>query len=656
MSAFFGIWRLDGRPIDRAEVDRMGAHLVERGPDGCGVWNEGAVAVGQRLLLATPDSRAAAHPVVDVGTGLVLAADVRLDNRSDLIGRLRMDPTEPSDAALILAAYARWGQACVEKLIGDFAFAVWDSRRRFMFCARDHVGVQPLYYHHRPAVLFAVASEVEALLSLNDVEDEVDELEVARHLLVPVGVDMAATYQRSIRRVLPGHTLALSAGGLMTRRYWDLDPKRELILKSDEEYAEALRASFLDAVACRLPATGPVGSMLSGGIDSSAVTCAAAILRKESGADNSLHTLSAVYPRVPKSDEREYIDDVLERHEVVAHFFEADSVSPFGEIDRMNRFVGGANWGPTLNITWVLYGVAADAGCRVVLNGFDGDATVSMGGAYLPELAYAGRWWKLARETTAYARRHGNPVVGSNLAMLRIGLRRRMQGRSEWTWVRQLRAGSPRRPGERSSGDGLVASRALLDRVRHDIEPESESPETERESHRRLLLGQALAEGLGWNEACGGGRSIEARFPFFDVRLAELCLSFPPDQKLRRGWTRYAMRRAMEGILPPKIQWRPGKTNLYPGWFVAYREGDAERVSGLLEGKHRELAAFLDLDRLRDLHERVLAGRIDPGAERALWRGVTLALWLDGRRSANADRRQSGESSSISPSSSSSSQ
>jgi asparagine synthase (glutamine-hydrolysing) len=653
MSAIFGMWWLDGRPIDRVEVERMGELLAPRGPDGGGTWSEGPVAVGQRVLQANSGSRAASSPVVDAETGLVLAADVRLDNRSDLLGRLGRTCPASGDEALLLAAYARWGDACVERLIGDFAFAVWDPKRETLFCARDHFGVKPLYYCHRPSVLFAFASEVDALLSLNAVEDEIDELEVARHLLVPVGTDMAATYYRSVRRALPAQTVAVSGRGLTTRAYWNLDPKRELILGSDHEYAEALRASFLEAVGCRLPGAGPLGSMLSGGIDSSSVTCAAALLREESGASDPLHTLSAVYPRVPKSDEREYIDAVLERHRAVAHFFEADAVSPFGEIDRINRHVGGANWGPTLYITWVLYGVAADAGCRVVLNGFDGDATLSMGGAYLPELAYAGRWWKLARETTAYARRNGHPVVRSNLAMLRFGLRRRGKGANRWPSGRRGADPGAGQPEGRSAGE-LVASRDLLGRVEQHVGPGPDPPRTERESHRRLLLGQALAEGLSWNEACGGGRSIEARFPFMDVRLAELCLSFPPDQKLRRGWTRYAMRRAMEGILPPKIQWRPGKTNLHPGWLVAYQEEDAERVSDLLKKDDRELAAFLDLDRLRSLHERRLAGPIRLGDERALWRGVSLALWLDGRRRARATSPRFRHSSSISPRSSNS--
>ncbi len=240
--------------------------------------------------------------------------------------------------------------------------------------------------------------------------------------------------------------------------------------------------------------------------------------------------------------------------------------------------------------------------------------------------------------------------------MLRMGLRLRMGRGGGWRNARRLMTFRRGPSGGDGSGAEPVTNPDFEERVGSRIESPPEPPRTERETHRRLLLGQALQEGLGWNEACAGGRSVEARFPFFDVRLVELCLSFPPDQKLRRGWTRYAMRGAMEGILPPKIQWRPGKANLHPGWLVAYREGGHERVSSLLESDDAELASYLNLKRLRSLHERLLTGRIDLSEERAMWRGVSLALWLDGRGERAIHGDQPRRSNSMSPRSRSSSQ
>lgn len=634
MGAIYGIWQLDGRPIDPQAVQGMSRRLVHRGPDDCREWQDGPVALGQRTLHATPRAGNDTPPLTRDGA-FVLTADARLDNRSDLIAKLELDSAGVGDADLLLAGYARWGDECVAHLIGDFAFAIWDARRQVLFCARDHFGVKPLYYAHLPGRLFAFASEVEALLSLAQVPGEIDEFEVARHLLIPVGSDMSSTYYRTIRRQLPANRLIVSSRGVTERAYWELDSKKELILPSDEAYAEALRATFQEAVRCRLDGSMPVASMLSGGIDSSAITCAAAILRKESG-DGPVHTLSAVYPRVPESDERAYIDEVLNRHAGTAHFFEADAVNPIAEIDRMNRLIGGPSWGLNLYLNWVLYGVGAQTGSRVVLDGFDGDVTVSHGLGYLSELALAGRWLELARVVTPYSRRRGVSVVADYGALVRFGIRRRMSGGIGQRILRGIRSpGGPAGPDEvRAPGAWqLVANPDFAGRFRQHLEPGREPPTTERERHKRHLRGAVLLEELGWNEACGAGRSVEVRFPFFDVRLAELCLSFPPDQKLRQGWTRYVMRRAMEGILPPEIQWRLDKANLHPGWVAAYRANEDGRIANLLERAGPELEAYLDVGRLRSLYERFLAGDIDTPAEMALWRGLSLALWLDGSRS-----------------------
>jgi len=183
MSGIAGLLRTDGGPVGRHEAERMITALAHRGPDGVGTWNAGPAALAHAALWTTPQARRARQPLVD-DAGYVITADARLDNRRDLLAELGPTDRAPgavSDAELILRAYVRWGEDCAPKLIGDFAFAIWDISRRRLFCARDHIGVKPFYYHATPT-LFLFASEIKALLTSPAVPYRLDPQRVADHL------------------------------------------------------------------------------------------------------------------------------------------------------------------------------------------------------------------------------------------------------------------------------------------------------------------------------------------------------------------------------------------------------------------------------------------------------------------------------------------
>jgi len=221
---------------------------------------------------------------------LVLTADACIDNRDELIvtivtlGLADRPPAEIADSQLILAAYEKWGEYCPEKLLGDFAFAIWDERKQVLFCARDHFGVKPFCYHQSEQ-FFVFASEIKALLCLPGVPCQLNEARVADYLEV-LFEDKAMTFYQHILRLPPGHSITVGREETRLRSYWSLDPERELRLGSDEEYAEAMR--------CRLRSAFPIGSMLSGGLDSSSITCVARKLLAQNGG-RRLHTFSAIF-------------------------------------------------------------------------------------------------------------------------------------------------------------------------------------------------------------------------------------------------------------------------------------------------------------------------------------------------------------------------
>jgi asparagine synthase (glutamine-hydrolysing) len=236
VSAIAGIFFLDGRPVDRPVLERMVGSIAHRGPDGEGTWSEGPVGLGHRMLWTTPESLHEELPLVRKSGDLVLTADVRLDNRDELISALGIASRprqEIGDGELILGAYKKWGERCPEELLGDFAFAIWDQQRQKLFCARDHMGVKPFYYF-RSGRIFVFASEIKALLCVAEVPRRLNEVRVADYL-VGSFEDKTITFYQEILRLPPAHSMSVSREKASERPYWALDPSREVRLSSDQE-------------------------------------------------------------------------------------------------------------------------------------------------------------------------------------------------------------------------------------------------------------------------------------------------------------------------------------------------------------------------------------------------------------------------------------
>jgi len=588
-----------------------------------GEWSDGPVALGHLKFNTTPESLLEKQPIVVREGHLVLIADARIDNRDELMRSLGLDgsPTV-TDPDLILASYERWADRCAEHLIGDFAFVLWDKARETLLCGRDHFGIKPLYYFHSPGRLFAFASEIKGLLTLDEVSDEIDELEIARQLAIPIREDPGATSYREVRRVLPGTTLTVGRTGLHEQEYWKLDPHRSLELRSDEQYAEAVRETFLEAVRCRLRSSHDVACMLSGGIDSSSITSAAAQLLRESHPDRPLQTLSAIYDVASVSDEREYIQEVVRAYDTRPHFFSADTVYPLAEEDRLSWLIDGPCVANNLYINWNLYRSAADRGIRVVLDGFDGDTTVSHGRGRLSELAYQRRWWALVREVKAFAETTGTPwkpavrswIVAFGLKPMARYFRRNKDVPKVRTplWTRMVQ------------GD-------YRERLEQHLEEPAPPPQTEREMHYRLLMRPTQNKFAGFLEAIGAGAGVEVRLPFFDVRLVELCLSLPADQKLRKGWSRFVMRNAMAGILPEKVRQRRRKSDVGVGFRHAVRSFGEGGMEDVVRSATGELSRYIDPKYVATMAPRYMNGSVSKSEKIHFWRVSAFARWLMGK-------------------------
>jgi len=217
VSGIAGVWRLDGGPADPEAFEPVLGALTRRGPDRQRALHSSGASLGQALLATTPEAREERQPWVHDATGAVVVTDSRLDNRDGLLaslGLLNRPAASVGDAELIFEAVMRWGPGAAERLLGDFAFAVWEPSNRRLLLGRDSFGVRPLFYHHQPGKLFAFASSAEALLAVRDIPRTLDEGRLADALVGELeGVDSTCTFPAALRPLAHAHPLRCEARG-----------------------------------------------------------------------------------------------------------------------------------------------------------------------------------------------------------------------------------------------------------------------------------------------------------------------------------------------------------------------------------------------------------------------------------------------------------
>ncbi|MCB9556656.1 MAG: hypothetical protein H6707_11180 [Deltaproteobacteria bacterium] len=600
MSAIFAIYRLDGQPIAPRSLTVAAAALGHRG--SLARYCHGSLAMlGARIW----------HD----RSGRRLVGELRIDNRRELLATLALADTT-SDGALVLAAYQRWESDFARKLRGDFAFALYDHPQRRMVCVRDRFGVRPLVYHHRPGNSFICAAEVKGLLSLSEIEQRLDEERVL-DFLVRHSDDRTRTFYRDITRLAPGHQLTVDRDGLRARSYYCLpdDDRATAGLQRGEDFAEAFNEVFRRAVARRIDQPGPYATALSGGLDSSSVTCIAGELLAARGAP--LTPVSVVFPRVQRCDESHYIQAVRHHQRLTqGELIAGDQLSLLEAMERMFTVCDQ----PIEAINQFIYDAicrkAGQTGAAVLLDGVEGDATVSHGMARLSELLASGRLFTLGREVAALRRRgwHRSSRAVLRQAVLPFVPHSLRKLRAHWR-------------GDTAEWDMLNShSKARLGRIeRFSLAP---AQRDERAAHRAAIDNWGTGYRLEIADQLARASGLQAQHPFFDQDLVEFCLALPAEQKLSGGWTRSVMRRGLASALPLPIRTRAHKTSLVHNVRHTLLGRDRPRLEATLFGEEMpELSRFVDKTRLREAYLRYLShGRTTDLIP--VFKAVSLATWL----------------------------
>ena len=634
MSGIAGIVRFDDRPVDAIKLNAMIRTLLVRGPDISDMWHEGACGMAHTMFWTTSESLEEKIPLVDNESGLVITADARVDNRDDLINQLGINKLRAkvlTDSELILLAYIKWREDCPKKIIGDFAFAIWDKRKEKLFCARDHMGVKPFYYYTcRKFIVFA--SEIKALHCLDEVPRDINQNRIIDYMLFCDGAQ-GETFYVDVKKLPASHRITISKNALNVSKYFTFDPEYELNFKSDGDYAEAFKEILANAVREQLRSAFPVGTTLSGGLDSSSISVLARNIYQQTRG-TSIHTFSAIFPDLPaeqfeKSDERKYMDAVLKQADgIIPHFVNASKHGPYDGIDATMDRYDGVVIPPNRYIEAAIYRSAQEQGVRVLLEGHDGDTTISHGCDRLRDLGHDGDLFTLASEYRLLQKRYQSKCSIKKLVVDYV-IKPRLSPKV-LRWVQNLRGNEQHRPLCFSMLHPDIKSQIDYDYLQHQMlgyDPLEYA--NARIEHARSMTWSAWEMSQEFKDIDASTCSIEARYPFWDRRLMEFCLALPANQKLNKGWTRSILRRGMQGILPDLICNRVTKSSLAPNILKKMSELNQPDIDCLLLDEQGPLSELIDIKIVSDAWRSIST---DPYNNKQLGMPIhmllVLAMWI----------------------------
>jgi asparagine synthase (glutamine-hydrolysing) len=596
MSAITGMIDWRGGPAGPAVRAALSA-LQQHGRDGEGIWDGGDAALGWRQTILQAQDYADRQPLTGGGGRFKLVFDGRLDNREELAGLLALGPEAARacpDSAYVLAAFEKWGEACPQRLLGDFAFAVWDGVTRELFLARDHMGMQPLVYFCGTH-FFVFATHPYALFTHPGVPRNISDETIVRQLMLR-HFEPDRIFFDGIKRLPSGHILHVTAAALRTQAYWRVEDTPDIRFPHDGDYVEAFQERFSKAVRCRLRTIHPVGSHLSSGWDSSSVTSVAAGLLAEEGQRLRAYTSVPRRDWVPVyeapgqiSDEGPLAAAVAARHANIDHVLvEGPGIWDFAAHD----LYGQSFAGPAVtchNAGWynLLHVIARAQGVRVMLTGRAGNFTISHEGCQiLASLLCQGKPVEFLREWRA-----AHALGRSHKSLLRQSL-------------------LPLLPKE--AGNALLAAvgrqafasveLTMLSAARLPQAKAIERAGTKRQRPTRQVVLQHLCR-LGQERSTGyhlAAWDIDARDPTTDKRIAAYCYAIPDEQFFHHGQARRLLRRAMTGVLPDVILEQKGRGRQAADWCeAAVRAKDKLLEEIDLQAASSRLATVFNFEKIR---------------------------------------------------------
>ena len=467
-----------------------------------------------------------------------------IELRSELIGLGHRFQTG-TDTEVILAAYQQWGEESLQRFNGMWTFVIWDAVSKTLFASRDRFGEKPFHYVYVPGKLFAFASEMKGLWAAGVADRSVHQDTLKLYTQYGSLDASEQTFYENILRLPQGHALTLSCkGGLRKWRYWDIDPRHQIEGKPDAWYADEFRKIFTDSVRIRLRSDVPVGSSLSGGLDSSSIV---SVINKLLPPNGVQKTFSARFDD-PAADEGNWIDKVVKSNRVEGHEVWPTSERMFEELDELFWYQEEPFASSSIYAQWCVMRLAKENDVTVLLDGQGADEMLAGYHTYFDDMSddllkslKILKYFRFNRDCEAL---HGT-APGSVKRVIRQILPKQIkrpvkQIINVMRNVPNIDPGYPSYPGEFKNVSGL----------------------------RKILWWNTTRHGLNqllrYADRNSMAHSREVRMPFLDHRLVEFVFTLPESCLHRHGWTKWILREAFRGILPESTVQRVDKLGFMP--------------------------------------------------------------------------------------------
>lgn len=622
-----GLYGSIGLEPDPARIDIV-AH---RGPDGRGfeVYESaaGPVVLGHRRLAIIDVSDAGLQPMADASGRWHLVFNGEIYNYIELREEMRAAGevfTTESDSEVLLRAYMIWGAGLLPRLRGMFAFLIWDRREQKLFAARDRFGIKPLYLSITPRSI-ALASEIKQLHGLPGVSGRMNLPRVHDFLANGITDHTAETLFEGVTQLRGGECVTVDASSstplkpLIRRWYPVVAGDLEL---SEGQAAERFKDLLSQSVRLHLRSDVPVGSCLSGGLDSSSIVCLMSQMMGSGTGGEKVNTVSACYAE-KSVDEKPFMDEVVAHAHTEPHFIYPKPEDVFQRASDITWHQDEPFGSTSIFAQWCVFEEAASIGVKVMLDGQGADEQLagyhSAFPFYLSQLTRQGNFSQLIRTFVERREFHGTPIFEQlkryAVPLLPQGLAAMLRRKhhamtqNDWLGTELIRA--------RGNPDGAmsVANSALGLPAPTDLK--SLCMTMTHASNLQMLL--------HWEDRNSMAHSIEARVPFLDHPLVEFNLALGNHHKIVGGDTKRVLRRAMAGIIPEKVKERRDKLGFATpeqNWFRGPLKG--LMIEGV-EASLKRYPGLMNADGVRALRDDMLNGRRP--VEASLWRIVNLGLW-----------------------------
>jgi len=626
-----GLYASLGFAPDKSRLDRVS----HRGPDGEG-WQVfdtrcGPLALGHRRLAIIDLDNRAAQPMAGADGRYWLIFNGEIYNyrelRAELTGHGVTFRTE-SDSEVLLSAYVRWGEAALDRLVGMFAFLIWDARDQVLFAARDRFGIKPLFFHASGHGI-AFGSEIKQLVGLPGLETRMNAARAYDFLLAGYTDHTDETLFAGINQLRGGECVTLDLArwapgdALPIRRYYDI-PRAKGPDLTEKQAAHRFRELFLESIKLHLRADVRTGSCLSGGLDSSSIVCVMdQMLKGETGA-GPIHTVSACYTN-KEVDEKPFMDYVNDATRTEPHHIWPRAEDAFALAEKITWHQDEPYGSTSIFSQWCVFEEAKRSGIKVMLDGQGADEQLAgyhgsfwyYGQSLLKSKDYNGLGWMVFDRW----RKHGLSPADQLKTILGAGAP---------PWV--MRFARKVAPADRS-GDGWLGS-AFLDAARPtsgggmgEVMARDGIPAVKDLGDLCVLFtkGASLPMLLRYEDRNSMAHSIEARVPFLDHRLVEFNIGLWDQHKMVGGDTKRVLRAAMQGILPEKVRRRHDKLGFATPEQAWFRGPLRPLVEQGVEATLARYPELLNAGETRALMAAALEGRRP--VDFTLWRIVNLGLW-----------------------------